>query len=77
MVKERKIKQHVTNESYQEWSDKHGKFLHWCPDWDFLLISSEDPEFLACTCTFKDESGREELIAELEKIHHTAPEKDL
>lgn len=24
--------------------------MHFCPDWDFLLIHYRDPEFAHCTC---------------------------
>ncbi len=27
-------------------------FLHFCDDWDGLLIDQADPEFEACSCTF-------------------------
>lgn len=33
--------------------------LHLCPDWDFLLIDSGDPEFEACCCGLKDKHDSE------------------
>jgi hypothetical protein len=30
-------------------------FLHFCDEWDGLLIDREDPEFECCLCTFSDE----------------------
>ena len=30
-------------------------FLHFCDDWDGLLIDREDPEFDCCHCTFSDD----------------------
>ena len=38
----------------QEELDKDNT-LHFCPDWDELVISSSDPEFLCCTCFTKEE----------------------
>jgi len=26
------------------------KALHFCPDWDYMVIHSLSPEFQACTC---------------------------
>lgn len=26
------------------------KVRHYCPDWDFALISRDDPEYECCTC---------------------------
>lgn len=31
-----------------------GGFLHYCPDWDYLLIDQTDIEFDACSCDFGD-----------------------
>ena len=28
------------------------KKVHCCPDWDFMAIHEESPEFQACTCDF-------------------------
>ena len=36
-------------EEYKE-IRKWKPFLHWCPDWDFLLIDKGDSEFECCTC---------------------------
>ena len=30
-------------------------FLHFCDDWDGLLIDAGCPEFACCGCTFSDE----------------------
>lgn len=30
-------------------------FLHFCDEWDGLLIDRDDPEFECCSCTFNDE----------------------
>lgn len=27
-----------------------GKLKHYCPDWDFMAIDENSPEFSACTC---------------------------
>lgn len=35
--------------------EEHGAsagLLHFCDDWDFLLIDKSDPEFDACCCAF-------------------------
>jgi hypothetical protein len=32
----------------------HG-FLHFCDEWDGLLIDQADPEFECCSCTFSAE----------------------
>ncbi len=29
---------------------KRNKFLHYCSDWDFLLIDETDSEIESCTC---------------------------
>lgn len=29
-----------------------GGFLHFCADWDYLVIDQTDPEFESCTCEF-------------------------
>lgn len=35
---------------------KHGREdLHYCPEWDGLLIDKNDPEFGVCTCFTKRE----------------------
>jgi hypothetical protein len=31
-----------------------GGFLHFCHDWDYLLIDQTDPEFDCCHCVFVD-----------------------
>lgn len=38
----------------EEWKEiGHWKpFLHWCRDWDMLLIDKDDPEFENCNCVF-------------------------
>jgi len=38
------------NEAYKK---LQGKFKHFCPDWDFMAIDENCPEFEACTCEFK------------------------
>ncbi len=45
-------KQAVAN----EWKEIHSwkPFLHFCQDWDFLLIDSKDPEFEYCGCFERD-----------------------
>lgn len=30
--------------------NKGEKYVHECPDWDFLIICERDPEFESCTC---------------------------
>jgi hypothetical protein len=32
-----------------------GGFLHFCDEWDGLLIDRDDPEFEFCSCQFSDE----------------------
>lgn len=29
---------------------RHGKYAHYCYDWDELLIDENDPEFEVCNC---------------------------
>lgn len=31
-----------------------GKLHHECPDWDFMEIDENDPEFASCTCEWED-----------------------
>lgn len=34
-----------------EYYKKQGvKKLHYCPDWDYMVIHANSPEFQACTC---------------------------
>jgi hypothetical protein len=33
-------------------------FLHWCPEWDYLLIDKSDGEFEVCTCFERDAKGQ-------------------
>lgn len=35
---------------------------HFCPDWDFLAICSESPEFFACLCEHYDNDKLESHI---------------
>ena len=28
--------------------------LHWCPDWDYMLVNDDMDAFEACTCKFED-----------------------
>lgn len=30
-----------------------GRFLHFCYDWDGMLIDHTDPEFECCNCEFE------------------------
>lgn len=32
-------------------------FLHWCDEWDGLLVDEKDAEFEACNCFEKDKHG--------------------
>jgi hypothetical protein len=34
-------------------------FLHFCDDWDFMLIDKNDPEFECCSCIFGPEYDSE------------------
>jgi hypothetical protein len=40
----------------EEWKEirKWKPFLHWCSEWDGLLIDKNDPEFEVCTCFPKE-----------------------
>lgn len=33
--------------------------LHFCPNWDLLLIEENDPEFECCTCGFPKKNVQE------------------
>lgn len=55
----------IINDDFKTWSDKYGKYLHWCPDWDYMLIDPLDPEFMACTCKFSDMEEKKKLQLEL------------
>ena len=37
------------------WNEKIAKdpLAHFCPDWDFMLIFSDSPEFESCLCGLK------------------------
>lgn len=39
----------------EEWKEirRWKPTLHWCPEWDYLLIQEGDPEFECCSC-FED-----------------------
>jgi len=41
------------NEIPDEYRIKYPR-LHFCPEWDFMLINDDDPEFEACSCYYKD-----------------------
>jgi hypothetical protein len=49
-----------------EWAEmrRWKPFLHWCPDWDFLLVDRHDAEFEACHC-FKNKPSQ--IVTEKEK----------
>lgn len=32
-----------------------GRHAHWCPEWDFLPIDENSPEFESCTCIPENE----------------------
>lgn len=36
---------------------------HECPEWDYLFISPEDPEFEACSCEFTRSEDRAAMLA--------------
>lgn len=38
------------NESLPFTQDEINQGYHACPEWDFLVISKDDPEFECCTC---------------------------
>lgn len=40
------------------WTDHAiaGGFLHFCADWDFLVIDQTDPEFEGCSCEFNTDT---------------------
>lgn len=42
----------VTIALEEEWKEilKWKPYLHWCAEWDGLLIDKGDPEFEVCTC---------------------------
>lgn len=35
---------------FEYYKMKDMKALHFCPDWDYMVIHSLSPEFQACTC---------------------------
>lgn len=36
-----------------EYSKLHGKYKHYCPDWDYMAIDETCPEWDCCTCKFE------------------------
>jgi len=36
-------------EEYKE-IKRQRPYLHWCPEWDGMLIDEKDPEFECCAC---------------------------
>lgn len=40
---------HVDRE-IEEYKKLTGEKKHYCPDWDFMAIDENSPEFSACTC---------------------------
>lgn len=47
-----------------EWKEINGwkPFLHFCGEWDYLLIDHHDEEFDACTC-FGDKKPKKRSLA--------------
>lgn len=35
---------------FEYYKKRGAKKLHFCPDWDFMAIHEQSPEFDACTC---------------------------
>lgn len=35
---------------HKKWSQEGRLHVHYCPDWDFMLLHSETPEYQACCC---------------------------
>lgn len=46
------LERHQTAKLQPEDHALAGGFLHFCQDWDFMLIDQTDPEFECCTCNF-------------------------
>lgn len=44
---------HVDRES-QAYEKLKGALKHFCPDWDYMAIDENCPEFEACTCQLRD-----------------------
>lgn len=43
----------VAQEIPDDMKDKYPR-LHFCEDWDFMLINDDDPEFEVCNCFYRD-----------------------
>lgn len=35
------------------------QFIHWCYDWDYMLICEHDQEFMECSCFCDDPAARQ------------------
>jgi hypothetical protein len=58
-----------------EWNEiGHWKpYLHWCMDWDGLLIDRNDPEFSACGCFGDDKPDLDEQVEPLKEDDDEEP----
>jgi hypothetical protein len=48
---ERDTKLQLTREDHEAAAG----FLHFCDEWDFMLIDKDDPEFDCCICIFSSD----------------------
>ena len=47
---------------------KSADCIHYCPEWDYMLINAACPEFDACLCNIPGKCDLEDFIAEREAL---------